>query len=98
MPSSSTQGVSSRLIGLERLRLSPRPVQREHQLRPQALPQWMLGHEGLQLGDQLGVVTLGELLLDPLLDTGQPKLLQTDDLVLREAPVGEVGKRSPAPE
>ena len=42
-----------RLVQLERLRLPPGPVEREHQLAPRPLPQRPLAHEGLELGDQL---------------------------------------------
>src|SRR4051794_12666470 len=47
---------SSRLlVGLERLRLAARPVQRNHQLATQALPQRMLPGKRLQLPNEIGV-------------------------------------------
>ena len=86
------------LVCLERLRLSPRAIEREHELPAQALAQGMLAHELLELADERPVLTLLEVLLDPALETGKAKLLQPGDLSLREALVGELGEWRPAPQ
>src|SRR5205085_12465258 len=86
------------LIGLERFRLASAAVEREHQLRAQALSERVLGHEALQLADELGVAAPGQVLLDAVLEAGQAQLVQTGDRVLGEALVGEGGQRWPAPE
>ena len=52
----------------------------------------------LELADELGSATKLELGLDPLLDGGQPQLLEPGGLVLGERLVREVGQRRTAPE
>ncbi len=54
--------------------------------------------ESLQLADQLVVASQSEICVDPLLERGEPKLLEPGDLRLRERLVREVGQRRPAPE
>jgi hypothetical protein len=44
----------------------------------------MLADQPLELGHQLGVAAEDEVGLDPLLERGQPQLLETRDLTLRE--------------
>ena len=58
----------------------------------------MLGDERLELADELGVASRGEVVVDALLEAGEAQLLQPRDLGLGEALVGEVGKRRAAPE
>ncbi len=58
----------------------------------------MLAHERLQLADQLRVPSVREVELDPLLEACEAKLLQTGDLGLGEALVGEVRQRISAPQ
>ncbi len=60
------------LVDVERVRLAPRAIEREHQLATQPLLEWMLGDEGLELGDQGGVTAELEVRLDPLDQGGQP--------------------------
>ena len=55
-------------VGLERVRLSARAVQRQHELRAKPLAVRMLGHEHLQLGHQLGLTPELEVGVDPLLE------------------------------
>ena len=87
-----------RLVRLERLGLAARPVQREHQLGAEVLAERMLPHERLQLADQLRVPSVREVELDPLLEAREAELLQTGDLGLGEALVGEVRERISAPQ
>jgi hypothetical protein len=56
------------------------------------------GHEPLQLADELGVATEGQVCLDPLLEGHQSELLEAGDLRPREPVVGEVGKGRATPE
>ena len=58
----------------------------------------MLAHERLQLADQFRVPSVREVELDPLLEACEAKLLQTGDLGLGEALVGEVRQRISAPQ
>jgi len=44
----------------------------------------MLADEPLELGHELGVAAAGKIGLDPLLERGQPQLLETRDLALCE--------------
>ena len=62
------------------------------------LTQWMLCDEPLELADELGVPAELEVGLDPALERGEPQLLQPRDRRLREALVGDVGQRRPAPQ
>ena len=97
MPSSSTSGPRAPK-GLERLGLATGAVQAEHQLAAEPLAQRMLPHERLQLADDLGMTARGELGVDPLLERGQPQLLQPHDLRLGERLIREVRERRPAPQ
>ena len=74
------------LVRLQRLRLTPRAIEREHQLSPKTFAVGMLRHERLELGDQLGVPIELELDRDPLLERAETELLETPDLVLRPEP------------
>jgi hypothetical protein len=89
--------VSCRLVGRERLGLTAAAVQAQHQLAMNALPQWMLGGERLELANDLGVTAGGKIGVDPLLEGGEPQLLETTDLGLRERLVSEIGERRTAP-
>ena len=52
------------------------PVQREHQLGMEMLPQRMLRYQGLQAGDQLAVVAEMQVGFDLAFGRLQPQLLQ----------------------
>ena len=91
------EGRACRLVRLERLGLPARPVQGEHQLGTEVLAERVQADERLELADQLRVASVREIELDPLLDARQAKLLQTGDLGLGEALVGEVRQRFPPP-
>ncbi len=58
-------------------------VEREHQLAAQTLPERMLGHELLELADELRAAARREVRVDPRLEGGEPKLLQPGDHGLR---------------
>ncbi len=58
----------------------------------------MLGHEFLQLNDELLMTAELEVGGDPFLLRRQAKLLETRDLGLREVLVPELGERRSAPE
>ena len=79
MPSSSTSVAARRPVGLERLRLAARAVQREHQLAAQPLAQRVLGDERLELADELGVPPQREVGVDPGLQRGEAQLVQPRD-------------------
>ena len=89
---------SGLLVHVERLGLPAAPVEREHQLRTEPLPQRMLGGERLELRDQVCPATEREVCLDPLLENRQPSFLEAADLLPREAGVGDVGEGRPTPE
>ena len=87
-----------RPIRLECIRLSPRAIERQHQLGTKALPEGMLRNEVFELGDQLPVAAALELAVDPRLDAAQTQLFQALDLVPGEIGVCELGQRRAAPE
>src|SRR5262245_38608116 len=55
-------------------------------------------HKCLELTRQLRMVTCDQFLVDALLQTREPLVLQTRDLRLCEAVVSKITQRSPAPE
>ena len=82
---------------LQRLRLSPRPIERQHLVAAQTFAQRVARDQRLELGDQLLVAAERELGVDPLLERYQPQLLETRRLGLGEGLEGEVGKGCAAP-
>ena len=97
-PELARQLAPRRPVGLQRLGLARRAVQREHQLAAQPLAQRVLGDQRLELADELRVPAGGEVGVDALLERREPQLLQPRALGLRERLVGEVGERRPAPQ
>ena len=67
-------------VGFQRVGLAAGPVQRDHQLPAQPLPQGMLIHQPFQLRAQGGMLAERELRLDPVLGCGQPVGVQPLDL------------------
>jgi hypothetical protein len=86
------------VIGLERLGLTARAVEGEHQLATKPLAERKLPDERLDLGCQLSALAERKVGFDPLLDGVQPKLFQPADLRLGKRLEGEVGERRAAPE
>jgi hypothetical protein len=86
------------LIGLERLRVAAGPVESEHQLSPRPFSQRVLGHEALELADQVGVAPQREVGLDPFLERPEAQLSQPCDFGPGERLVGELVQRPPAPQ
>ena len=70
----------------ERFRLAAVPVQREQQLRTQALAQRLFRNERLQLGHELGVTADGKVGVDACLDCRQPQLREPHTVHLGLAP------------
>ena len=85
------------LIDLERVRLSPRSVQREHQLTSQALAGGLSGQQRFDLGDYPGVAAEPQVSFDPRLERAEAQLLEPADLSLREVLETELGQRPAAP-
>ncbi len=54
----------------------------------------MTAHQGLELADQLGVSSRGQVRVESLLQCTEPRLLQASDLRLGEGRVGQILKRS----
>ena len=86
------------LVGLERLRLPPTAVEREHELTARTLAHRVLANELLELADEAGGAAAVELGLHPLLDRRQAKLLEPCGLVLGKLLVRKVGERRSAPQ
>ena len=85
------------LVALERFRLSPRPVERKHQLAAEPLAERIRPRRTLQFADDLGGASFGKVAFDPLLEAGEAELLQTRDLGLSKALIRELGQRWPPP-
>ena len=91
------QGGASRPERLERLGLPAGAVERDHQLAAQPLVEWMLGHELLELGDELRAAAELELGFEALLRDRQANLAQPLDDRPRERLEHEIGERLAAP-
>ena len=84
-PELVVQAVPRLPVHLEPLGLPAAAVEREHQLGAKALAERVLGAERLELGNERQVAAERELGVDPLLDRGQPQLLEPLHLDPREA-------------
>ena len=67
------------LVGVQRLGLPTRPVQRSHQIHPQVLAERVFGYECLDLSDELVLATECEVGVDPELDRRESDLLEPGD-------------------
>ena len=85
-------------VGVERLRLPSRPVERQHQLRAKALPQRVPLDQLLELADHGAVLTGRERVVDGELARPQPELLEAADLGSGERLVREVVERRAPPQ
>ena len=83
---------------LQGVGLASATVEGEHELPAGALPEGLLAHKRLELGDHLGVAPEGELGFDQLLATAEAQLIQPRDARLGEGLVGEIGQRRAAPQ
>ena len=92
------QPLPRRDVGLERLGLSARPVQGQHPLRVQALPQRVVFQQSVELGQGLLVAPGGEVVVDRELGRPEPERLEPADLGRRERLLGDVGERGAAPQ
>jgi hypothetical protein len=86
------------VVDAQGLRLPVRAIEGEHELRPQALAERMLGHERLQLPNEHRVTAEGEVSVDPLLEPAQAELVEPGDLGSSEGVLREVGEWRAAPE
>ena len=84
-------------VGIERVALPPCPIESEHELPAQPLPQRVPRHQGLELGHQLAVTSGQEIRLDAILERRGVQPLQPHHLGLRERLEREPGERRAAP-
>ena len=89
---------STRPVHGERVGLSPRAIEREHELAGGRLAQRVLVDERLELGDHVSMPTEGEIGVDPHLDHGEPQLLEAGDGRLGEVLVGELDQGGAPPQ
>nr|WP_300019436.1 hypothetical protein [Pseudonocardia sp.] len=85
-------------VGVERLGLPAVAVEREHELRPRAFAQRMVGDHGLQHRHRLAVPTEGEHRRDAVLRGGRAQLREPGGLRTRERPGGELVECRSAPQ
>ncbi len=85
-------------VDVERLGLSTAAVEREHELRADALAERVIPHECLELSHQVPVAAEREIRLDSLLERCQPDLFESVDRGAGEGLVREVGKRGSSPQ
>ena len=79
------------------IRLTPRSIERQHQLLAEPLSQRVPGDERLQLGRDLRVPADGELGLVPSLDPGEPQLVESGDVGDRRTHQRQIAERVAAP-
>ena len=84
-------------VDLERLRLPPGAVEREHELAPRSLAERVGRDERGELLEDLRMPAESEVGLDPVLERGEPQLLEPVRSLCRERLACEVGQRGPAP-
>src|SRR5262245_21623457 len=85
-------------VGVERLGLASRAVEGEHQVRHGPLAEGVLGDEGLELPDELGVAAKRELGLEPALQGEKTELFEAAHIRTKQGLVGDVRKCSASPE
>jgi hypothetical protein len=85
-------------VGVQRLRLAPRAVQREHPLGVKPFAQRLARDQGLELAEDLAMASRRHVAFDRALGRRQVQLLEAADLGVRERLVGDIGERCPAPE
>ena len=83
---------------VEGVGLASGPVQGEHQVAAQALPERLLCHEPLELGHELGAPTAHEFRLDARLHCPKPKLVKPPRLNAGQRLVEQVDPRRPTPQ
>ncbi len=88
------QGLAGPLERGERVGLSSRAVQRQHEQRPQPLAERELARERLELADDLDVPARREVGRDPLLERLEPQLVEAGDLAGERRSAR--GRRTPA--
>ena len=89
---------ASGAVRSERIGLPPRPVEREHQLPVEPLPERLLIDQRLELRDEVAMASEEEIGVDALFERSLAQLLEPADLGLGERLVGEIGERRPAPQ
>jgi len=85
-------------INIERIRLPPRAVKRQHEQTAEALAEWVLADENLEFRDELAVPAKLEVGLNAPFERAEAKLLEAEDLRMRERLVCEIGECRPAPQ
>ena len=86
------------LIGGECLCLSPLPVEAEHELSPDALPERMLSDQDLGLADDARLLPDRQEGVDAVLTGHQPELIEARRLREQRAVIGDIRERGTTPE
>ncbi len=86
------------LVGLKRLRLAARAVEREHELTAQPFAKGVLLDERLELAGQVAGAPGARARRRDALRARPAAFLEPRDLTLRKGLVGEIGQRRAAPE
>ena len=92
------EGPARLLIRVECFGLPISAVQGKHQLAACSLAQGPLPHDRLELGNELGMAPKGEVGLDPLLERGEPQLLEAQHGASRKCLETQIGERRTSPE
>jgi hypothetical protein len=74
------QAAADRLVRVQRIRLPPSAIEGAHQLACEALSQWVLAHEGSQLGQERSPCACLEIGFDAILERRFALFLQAPRL------------------
>ena len=85
-------------VARERVGLPAGPIERGHQLRAKALPERMLGHEPVEIRDELLMPAEPQPGLAPPLDALEPELLQPQRLGSSEELAAELAENIASPQ
>ena len=86
------------MVGLERLSLPTGAIQRQHELASQPLPERMPCQLGLELADEVVMVSERQVGVHAILQGASMQLLEARDLRLGKRLVPELGERRTAPQ
>ena len=92
------ESVARHPILRKRVGLAPAPVQREHQQLPETLLEWMIVHEGFQLGNDVHVPSAPEIDVEPLDERPKAELLKPCAVRRSGTLELDVGQRRPVPQ
>ena len=97
-PELAVEDLASLVIDVERVRLAPRAIEREHQASRERLAQRHLSDDPAQLGHDFEMVAAGQLSIDSPLEYERTKLVEPRPLSSGGIARGEIPERRASPQ